>query len=255
MGCRDLEKCEKLKKEIIEGSFNKNIHCRQLDLASLKSVRDFAENINANEKRLDILINNAGIMGLRDRELTKDGFEMHLGVNYLGHFLLTHLLLDKLKFSAPSRIIHLTSAIYKRGSINFDDLNKSKHYTHDSAYAQSKLAVVMFNRKLASILQGTQVSTYVVYPGVVKTNFGRNLTMNQSTISGPLTGGFLRILMKTPEEGIQTVLHCALSPEVAGDSGQYYTTCAQEPVDKIATDAKDIDRLYAISRVWTGLGL
>jgi retinol dehydrogenase-13 len=255
MGCRNLEKCERVKKEIIEATLNKNIHCRHLDLASLESVHSFAESVNANERRVDVLINNAGVMGIRERQKTQDGFEMHLGVNYLGHFLLTHLLLDKLKVSAPSRIINITAAIYETASINFDDLNAAKKYSYDVAYAQSKLALVLFNHKMAQILKDTKVSTYVVYPGLCKTNLGRNLSMNKSVISGNLVKPLLNITMKNVDQGIQTILMCALSPEVAEESGHYYKGCHMAPVREVGKDQAVADRLYAISRVWTGLGL
>lgn len=255
MGCRDLQKCEKVKKEIVDSTLNRNVHCRKLDLASLQSIRDFADEFNANEKRLDILINNAGVMGIRKREKTQDGFEMHLGVNYLGHFLLTHLLLDKLKSSTPSRIINVTSAVFEVGNINFDDLNKVKGYSHEGAYAQSKLAQVLFNMKMAQILNGTGVSTYVVHPGLTKTNLGRNLSINNSMISGNMVKPFLNITMKNVDQGIQTILMCALDPDLAKESGNYYKSLRKAVVKDMGKDQEKADRLYAISRVWTGLGL
>ncbi|ELU01380.1 hypothetical protein CAPTEDRAFT_181056 [Capitella teleta] len=255
MACRDMKKCEEVKKEIIEATMNKSVHCRHLDLASLSSVRSFAEEFNANERRLDILVNNAGVMGISGRQKTEDGFEMHLGVNYLGPFLLTHLLLDKLKSSSPSRIINVTSAIYEAGYIDFDDLNCAKKYTHESAYAQSKLALTLFNTKLAQILENSKVSTYLVYPGLSKTNLGRHLSINNSMISGNIVKPFLSVTMKNAEQGMQTILMCALNPDLAEESGFYYKSCRMAPLKKIGKDQATADRLYAISRVWTGLGL
>ena len=253
MACRDMKKCEAVKKKIVEISFNQNIHCKKLDLASLESIQEFCDNINQSEKRLDILINNAGVMGLRKKEYTQDGFEMQLGVNYFGHFLLTHLLLDKLKQSSPSRIINLSSAAYKKGAINFDDLNSAKFYRHDVAYAQSKLAIVLFNRKLSRILEGTNVSTYVVYPGLVKTQLGRHLSISKSKVSGTIVSPFANFMMKNVEQGIQTILYCALNPALSKQSGRYYVSLHTEEVTPIARDIEVEDRLYAISKVWTKL--
>uniref|UniRef100_A0A3P8WWJ6 Si:dkey-23o4.6 n=1 Tax=Cynoglossus semilaevis TaxID=244447 RepID=A0A3P8WWJ6_CYNSE len=142
MACRDLTRAESAAEEIREATGNGNVVIRHLDLASLHSVRQFAKDYVDSEDRLDILINNAGVM-MCPKWLTEDGFETQLAVNHLGHFLLTNLLLPKLKSSAPSRVVNVSSIAHRGGRIDFDDL-----------YQQSKLANVLFSRELARKLRG-----------------------------------------------------------------------------------------------------
>ncbi|XP_077406217.1 retinol dehydrogenase 13-like isoform X2 [Vanacampus margaritifer] len=154
MGCRDMEKCEAAAKEIRGNTLNPHVYACHLDLASMKSIREFAERIKEKEKRVDVLINNAGVMRCPAWK-TEDGFDMQFGVNHLGHFLLTNLLLDRLKESAPSRVINLTSLAYVVGKMDFEDLNwEKKKFDTKQAYCQSKLANVLFTRELAKRLQG-----------------------------------------------------------------------------------------------------
>lgn len=143
MACRNYEKCEKARLEIIQKTGNKNIFNRKLDLSSFPSIRDFSEDFIREENRLDILINNAGYAG--PKQLTKDNFEMGIGVNHLGHFLLANLLLDTLKKTAPSRIVVLGSLAYLFGTINKEDLNSDKtSYSSYFNYCISKLANLLF---------------------------------------------------------------------------------------------------------------
>ncbi|ELW64740.1 Retinol dehydrogenase 13 [Tupaia chinensis] len=154
LACRDMEKCETAARDIRGETLNHRVRARHLDLASLKSIREFAAKIIEEEERVDILVNNAAVMRC-PHWTTEDGFEMQFGVNHLGHFLLTNLLLDKLKASAPSRIINLSSLAHVAGHIDFDDLNWQKRkFDTKAAYCQSKLAVVLFTRELSRRLQG-----------------------------------------------------------------------------------------------------
>ncbi|XP_030617188.1 retinol dehydrogenase 13 isoform X2 [Delphinapterus leucas] len=183
LACRDLEKCEAAAKEIRGETLNHHVNARHLDLASLKSIREFAAKIIEEEERVHILINNAAVMRC-PHWTTEDGFEMQLGVNYLGHFLLTNLLLDKLKASAPSRIINLSSLAHVAGHIDFEDLNWEKRkYDTKAAYCQSKLAVVLFTKELSRRLQGTGVTVNALHPGVARTELGRHTGMHSSTFS------------------------------------------------------------------------
>ncbi|KAK0080357.1 hypothetical protein PV326_008228, partial [Microctonus aethiopoides] len=127
MACRDLHKCETTRKEIVLETKNKYIYCRKCDLASQSSIREFAKLFKAEHNRLDVLINNAGVMRC-PQTVTEDGIEMQLGVNHMGHFLLTNLLLDKIKASAPSRIVNVASVAHHRGKINVSDLNSANNY-------------------------------------------------------------------------------------------------------------------------------
>lgn len=152
LACRDVTKGLKAAAEIIESSGNEDIEVKKLDLASFKSIRKFAKEINEEEEKIHILINNAGYLGPNKK--TSDGLETNFQVNYLGHFLLTNLLLNKIKGSSPSRIINVSSMQHKSGKINFDDLQGEKSYGQFAAYNQSKLAQVMFTKQLAHKLQG-----------------------------------------------------------------------------------------------------
>lgn len=174
MACRNFDKCEEARKEIIELTGNKNVFNRELDLSSLESIRKFAEKFLKEESRLDILINNAGIM-ICPKSLTKDGLETQIGVNHMGHFLLTNLLLDLLKKSSPSRIIVLSSLAHIAGYINKKDLNSEKSYNRILAYGQSKLANILFTRYLSKKLNGTGVTVYCLHPGSVNTELTRHV--------------------------------------------------------------------------------
>ncbi|XP_064484735.1 retinol dehydrogenase 13-like isoform X2 [Ornithodoros turicata] len=153
MACRDKAKCKRARKEIMMETKSKSVFCEELDLASLQSVREFAERMKKNVQKVHILVNNAGVMRC-PRTLTKEGFEMQLGVNHLGHFLLTMQLLDILKAAAPSRIVNVSSTAHLRGEINFDDLNSEQGYDPAAAYNQSKLANVLFTAELSRVLKG-----------------------------------------------------------------------------------------------------
>ncbi|XP_038582229.1 retinol dehydrogenase 12 isoform X2 [Micropterus salmoides] len=157
MACRDLERAEEARAEILEDTGNENVIIRKLDLSDTKSIRAFAELINREEKQVNILINNAGIM-MCPYSKTVDGFEMQLGVNHLGHFLLTYLLLDLIKRSAPARIVVVASVAHTWTGLRLDDINSERSYDTMKAYGQSKLANVLFARSLAKRLQGETVA-------------------------------------------------------------------------------------------------
>ena len=176
LACRSPEKAEAAVKEVRAKSGNDNVVFRRLDLASFESIRQFASQILQEEPRIDILINNSGVMGCPYQK-TKDGFEMQFGVNHLGHFLLTHLLLDRLKEASTARIVNVSSVAHTFvNGINFDDLNSEKSYTTHSAYFRSKLANVLFTRSLAKRLVGTSVTANSLHPGSVRTELYRHLT-------------------------------------------------------------------------------
>jgi NAD(P)-dependent dehydrogenase (short-subunit alcohol dehydrogenase family) len=174
IACRDLKRGEDALAEIKEKSGSKDVHFLQLDLASLDSVREFANNFRSLESKLDILINNAGIMAC-PRMKTKDGFELQLGTNHLGHFLLTNLLLDLIKEAAPSRIIVVSSILHRIGRIKKDDLNSEKSYFKWLVYGQSKLANILFTNELSRRLEGTKVTANSLHPGVINSELSKNL--------------------------------------------------------------------------------
>ena len=174
LACRSAEKGEEAVVEVRARSGNDKVVFRRLDLASLESVRQFASSILEEEPTIDILINNAGVMACPYSK-TEDGFEMQFGVNHLAHFLLTNLLLDRLKEAPTARIVNVSSDAYTYAKgINFDDLNSEKSYSPLVAYSQSKLANILFTRSLAKRLAGTSVIANCLHPGVIRTELGRH---------------------------------------------------------------------------------
>lgn len=252
LACRDLEKAEQARAEIVLETANRNVTVKLLDLASMGSIRAFAKDINATEPHVDILINNAGIMRC-PKMLTEDGFEMQLGVNHLGHFLLTMLLLDKLKASAPSRIVNVSSLAHIRGKINFDDLNSAKSYDPGTAYSQSKLANILFTRELTKRLEGSGVTANSVHPGLVQTELGRHMSIYKSSFSRTVLAPIAWLFLKSPTQGAQTTLYCALASELEGVSGKYFSDCREKEVASQGKDDEVAKRLWAISESWTRL--
>ena len=170
LACRSVEKGEKAVADVKKRSGNDNVVFVQLDLASLDSVRDFAAKILEEQaQQIDILINNAGVMMIPERRLTKDGFEMQFGTNHLGHFLLTNLLLDHIKKAPSARIVNVSSLAYHGGVIDINDLNSERSYAPIATYCKNKLANILFTRGLAKRLQGTNVTVNAVHPGGIRT--------------------------------------------------------------------------------------
>ncbi|XP_055737620.1 retinol dehydrogenase 12-like isoform X2 [Salvelinus fontinalis] len=241
MACRDMEKAEGALKEVIQGSGSQNVVIKKLDLSNTKSIREFAETINKEETKLNILINNAGVM-MCPYGKTADGFEMQIGVNHMGHFLLTHLLIDLIKRSTPARIINVSSLAHFWGTINLDDINSEKGYDKKKAYSQSKLANVLFTRSLAKRLQGTAVTAYSLHPGVVQTDLWRHLNAPQAAIMKMISP-----FTKTSVQGAQTTVYCAVAPELETESGGCYRDCAPDNCSRSASDDVTAQKLWELS--------
>ncbi|KAH8277840.1 hypothetical protein KR018_008509 [Drosophila ironensis] len=254
MACRDMQKCEQARREVVEATNNHKVFSRELDLSSLESIRNFAEGFKREETELHILINNAGIMDC-PKMLTTDGFEMQIGVNHMGHFLLTFLLLDVLKSSAPSRIVVVSSVAHHFGSINRDDLNSEKSYNRKLAYCQSKLANVLFTRELSKRLQGSGVTVNALHPGIVDTELIRNVDLLQLKIIKLLIRPFVWIFFKTAKSGAQTTLYAALDPSLKNTSGQYFSDCRSTSVASAARDDEVAKFLWEESEKWTGIAV
>ncbi|KAE8605160.1 hypothetical protein XENTR_v10014996 [Xenopus tropicalis] len=251
LACRDQGRAEEAAAELRrEAGERGEIVIKQLDLGSLQSVRRFCQEVLKEEPRLDVLINNAGVFQCPYTK-TEDGFEMQFGVNHLGHFLLTHHLLGLLKSSAPSRIVVVSSKLYKYGEINFDDLNSEKSYSRSFGYSRSKLANILFTRELASRLEGTGVTVNALHPGIVRTNLGRHI--NIPILIKPLFNVVSWAFFKSPEEGAQTSIYLASSPEVEGVSGSYFGNSKEEELLPKAMDDLVARKLWDISEVMVGL--
>lgn len=247
IACRDIEKGDAAMKEIIEQSGNSNITLKKLNLADTKSIREFAEQINKEQQQINILINNAGVM-MCPYLKTEDGFELQFGVNHLGHFLLTYLLIDLIKRSGPARIINVSSSAHKMGKIQFDDLNSEKSYNSVKAYGQSKLANILFTRELARKLQGTDVSVFALHPGVVRTELARHL--NALTRFGL---SLLRPFTKSPENGAETSIYCAVAPGLEKETGEYFSDCDRTTGSSAARDDEVAKKLWEVSCQMLGI--
>lgn len=243
MVCRDQNKGEAARDEIVRlsGAKKENVDLMLADLASVESVRGLANTFLQRYQKLHVLINNAGLI-LGKRSVTKDGLETTFEVNYLSHFLLTNLLLEVLKASAPSRIINVSSGAHTGGHMNFDDLQGEKAYGGMRAYSQSKLAQVLFTYELARKLRGTGVTVNCVHPGLVNSNWGRS------------SAGALSVALKfagpfsiSPEKGADTTIYLASSPEVADVTGKYFTKRKEVTSSKESYDEAESQRLWQVS--------
>nr|XP_022913008.1 retinol dehydrogenase 12-like [Onthophagus taurus] len=255
MACRDMRRCEKTREEIVVDTKNKYVYCRKCDLSSLKSIREFVDNFKKEQEHLHILINNAGVMRTPKDSKTSDGFEMQFGVNHLGHFLLTNLLLDMLKSSEPSRIINVSSVAHKRGEINKEDLNSEKNYEPYKAYAQSKLVNILFTKELSKKLTGTKVTVNSLHPGIVDTELIRHMSFFNSWLATILIKPFVWPFVKGPRQGAQTTIYAALDPELEGVSGKYFADQKEAEVSQKAQDDDMSVWLWAVSEKWTRLNI
>ena len=243
---RNKERGEKAVAEIRRGSGSERVSLMLADLAVQAEVRKLAEVFKERHDRLDVLVNNAGLIQSRRTE-TPDGIELTLAVNHLAPFLLTNLLLEVLKGSAPSRIITVSSEARRNAQIDFDDLQSQRRYRAFPVYGMTKLANILFTYELAERLRGTGVVASCLHPGSVNTNFG-----NDNRSPGILLFRAFKPFMRTPEQGADTVIYLASSPEAAEMNGKYLTDREEvspaEPRDAVAQK-----RLREVSEALTNL--
>jgi NAD(P)-dependent dehydrogenase (short-subunit alcohol dehydrogenase family) len=219
------------------------------DLSSLAAVRKLATEISAQYPRLDVLVNNAGT-GTRRRQVTVDGYERTFAINHLAPFLLTNLLLDKLKAGKAARIVTVSSMAHRGGKLDFDDLNWEKRkFKGLGAYAASKLANILFTVELASRLAGSGVTANCLHPGVVATNI--------FTAFGGRTGKVFTVLLRpfmlSPADGAKTSIYLASSPEVANVTGKFFDKCREVAPTPAAQDLGVAKRLWEVSAKLTRL--
>lgn len=242
MVCRDEERGTGARDEIRKATGNEDIDLLLADLASQIEVRALAETINDRYDRLDVLVNNAGVY--EDvRSLTVDTVETTFAVNYLSHFLLTNLLLDLLKQTATrhgeARIVNLGSEAHRGGEIDFEDIHAAEDYGGLQAYAQSKLAMLLFTYELARRLRGTGVTVNCVHPGVVSSNIWSG---NKDLLS--IAARLLTFFYKSPEKGAEGVLYLATSDEVQGVTGAYFKGTEQVTASEESSDEDLAQRLW-----------
>lgn len=218
MACRHQQKAERAKADILSELPDADLEIMILDLASMASIRSFANHFKSKFDKLDLLINNAGVM-VPPYQKTEDGFELQFGVNYLGHFLLTALLIDQMPDRPESRVVSLASNAHKRGKIHFEDLQWEQEYSRQDAYAQSKLACLLFGDELDRRLkaEGKTIRSVSAHPGVSLTDLGRHIP---SLLYGLLKYTVAPFFTHSPEKGALPTLKAALDTGVEG--GEYF---------------------------------
>ena len=234
MVCRSRQRGERALKELLKKSKNKQVTLELCDLASFESILNFTERIKKKYASIDRLINNAGVI-LTNREETEDGFEKQIGVNHFGHVLLTRELLPLLRQAESARIVVVSSGAHKVGKIHFNDLQLKYNYAMFRAYAQSKLANILYVKSMARKLKNTKITINAMHPGAVGTNFG----VNRETGFGKTLMKIVGIFFLTPEEGAKTAVYLADSNEVEGKTGGYYYK--KKPI-KVSTYARNRKR-------------
>jgi len=252
MACRNLEKAETARQQILhqsaDGIAPDALEIMQLDLASLASVRTFARQILDAGRPLQLLINNAGIM-IPDRRLTEDGFEAQFGVNHLGHFLLTTLLLDALEAGAPARVVNVSSAAQQMAALTeeLEDLNwERRSWSGWRAYGSSKLMNCLFTNELQRRMGGSGVVSNALHPGIVATELARDQTWGMKIV-----GLLMLPAMKNAAQGAATSVLLATASEYASEGGGYYADCRPARPARLAGDPDTQRRLWALSEELT----
>ena len=240
--CRNKERGETALIDIKRESGNDEVDLMLCDLGDKNSIRRFADEFKEKYKNLHILINNAGVI-LPRRHETKDGYELQFGVNHLGHFLLTNLLLDTIISSAPSRIINVASGAHKVGRIHFDDINLKRNFNLVRAYAQSKLANILFTYELSDRLKKMDVTVNCLHPGAVATQMG----INRNTGFGTLITSILKPFFQSPKEGASTAIYLATSEDVRGVTGRYFYKKKPINSSKLSYDKELARKLWNVS--------
>ena len=243
MVCRSQARGEAALQEVQERTGNDAVHLLLADLASLAEVRQVAATFKQQFDRLDVLINNAAVITLK-REETVDGLERQFAVNHLAPFLLTNLLLDDLKASAPSRIVNVSSGVHAAAQIDFADLQSNKRYRRSEVYGRTKLMNVLFTKDLARRLAGSGVTANALHPGVPATKLSKNYSGREM----PASASFAEL-----QEAAQTSIYLATSPEVAGVSGKYFANSRERDSSIASQDADTARHLWEVSAQLTNL--
>ena len=241
MACRNMESCEATAKELRQEVPNADITTMHLDISSFESIRGFVKRFEAMKLSLDVLINNAGVMACPFRK-TKDGHELQFGTNHLGHFLLTELLLPKLKESASSRIVIVSSIAHARaGEIRFDKFNDEKSYDRVEAYGLSKLANILHAKDLNQRMAKDGITVNALHPGVIMSDLYQHIPL--ANLVNPL----FRPFQKSTQQGAATTVYLACAPQVEGHGGDYYVDC--NPAESVVEEMNDQSLWETLRRV------
>jgi retinol dehydrogenase 14 len=245
---RDLARAEQAAADIRAASGNPAVDVFAADMSSQAEVRRLAVAVLDAYPRLDVLVNNVGGFWAH-RHTTAEGLERTFALNHLAPFLLTNLLLDRLKASAPARVVTVSSGAQAMGRIDFDDLQGARNYSGQRAYNQSKLANIMFTNELARRLEGTGVTANSLHPGVVRTNFGSEDQAGFFALISRVALPFL----KSPAQGSQTPVYLASSPDLDGVTGKFFVNRKPKTASKAAYDTGMTARLWQVSADLVGM--
>ncbi len=246
---RNAEKCAVVAEAIKTGTGNP-VEFIAADLSTLAGIRQAAATFKQHHARLHVLVNNAGGFFIR-RYLTSDGFEMTFVLNHLNYFLLTNLLLDILKASAPACVVNVASGTHRGAKMDFDNLQGEKGYNGVRAYGQSKLANILFTYELARRLKDTGVTTNALHPGYVNTG----ISLNNGLFFQVFVRLTARLFGRKPEEGAQTSIYLASSPQLAGVTGKYFADCQPVKSSPLSYDEELAKKLWQVSLELTGKGV
>jgi NAD(P)-dependent dehydrogenase (short-subunit alcohol dehydrogenase family) len=238
---RNAQKCAETVAELQRSTGNQAIEALTADLSAMAEVRRLADEVKARYPRLEVLINNAGAY-FSKRLTSADGYEMTFALNHLSYFYLTTLLLDLLKASAPARIVNVSSEAHQFARLNLVNPHKPPVYSGFRIYGESKLANIVFTYELARRLEGTGVTANAMHPGFVRTGFGRNNAGLASKLFG-----FMQRFALTPEQGADTIIYLASSPEVEGVSGKYFVKRKAKPSSRASYDQQTWEGLWTLS--------
>jgi retinol dehydrogenase 12 len=245
---RDRSRGEQTLKRLEAVAPGRNHSVHYANLARLTEMKRVAQAIAGSEPRIDVLINNAGAL-FATRQVTGDALEMTFATNHVAYFVVTNLLLERLKATPGARIVCTASNAHRRAKLNFTDLQSERDYSGFGMYSRSKLMNILFTRELARRLAGTNVTANCLHPGFVATRFG-----NGSGGLGALVIRIAKNFALTPEEGAQTIIYLAASPEVAGTSGKYFDKCKEATPAAEARNDADARRLWDVSAQLSGVG-
>lgn len=245
---RDEAKAKETVEELREETKNPAVYYILADFERMSEVRRLADEFRRQFHRLDVLINNAGAV-FGKRQESEEGLELTMQVNYFSHFLLTNLLLDMMKGSAPSRIVNVSSGLHERGHIDFEDLQMTKKYSGQKAYSSSKLAQVLFTYELARRLEGTGVTCNASNPGLAKTHLGYDAGLLTS-----LSKRFVDLFGKSAEKAAETTIFLASSSDVANVTGKYFEEKEEAESSEMSYNTGAAQRLWEMSMRITKLG-
>ena len=245
MLCRDSEKSEQVHQEIVAQSGNENVVLIPVDLSDPLSIRIAVEKIKSQHQEIDVLVNNAGLYKVK-REETANGVEMTFAVNFLAPFMLSQMLLENLEASGNGRIINVVTELYKSGSINFDDLMMKTRYKAGDAYANSKLASVLYTIELAKGTRDKGITVNALHPGVLATNSFRDYPNFIMKI--------VNLFLEKPQKGGERIAYLATSNELSKISGKYFYKTEERDVDISTQASGTTEKLWQIAEQLTGLG-